>query len=143
MLKRFGKKVIYLLIYKLIYLYSLQSWWFDFLLNQIRKLNFIRSQVGFCRAWLRIALNEAALSSYLSSLVNTSEYKTFLNRYYKTYALFRDHEQVSVFMSFFNVFLPTLTENKISQTFIVLPQFFCRRFRVGFCCKRYLSIQFL
>jgi len=61
---------------------------------QIHKLSYIRTRVGQCRAWLRFSLNEAALTSYLSSLLHTTEYKSLVSRYYDGYALFRDPEQV-------------------------------------------------
>ena len=54
----------------------------------------MRTNVGRCRAWLRLALNELALSSYLAALLQSSEYSELLLQYYDAHALFRDSEQV-------------------------------------------------
>lgn len=83
----------------------------------------IKSTIGWCRAWLRLALNEEALTSYLSSLLTSSEHKTILNRYYDSFALFRDAEQVSSFALFPTLFLKW---QLLQSTYIVSrPIFSC------------------
>ncbi|XP_013193172.2 uncharacterized protein LOC106136994 [Amyelois transitella] len=50
-------------------------------IDQISSLPQINTEIGQCRAWLRIALNECLLSSYMSTLLrNMSAVKPFYNR---------------------------------------------------------------
>lgn len=50
-------------------------------IDQISSLPQINTEIGQCRAWLRIALNEFLLSSYMSTLLkNISAVKPFYNR---------------------------------------------------------------
>lgn len=50
-------------------------------IDQISSLPQINTEIGQCRAWLRIALNECLLSSYMSTLVkNISAVKPFYNK---------------------------------------------------------------
>lgn len=50
-------------------------------IDQISSLPQINTEIGQCRAWLRIALNECLLSSYMSTLLrNISAIKPFYNR---------------------------------------------------------------
>ncbi|CAG9782852.1 unnamed protein product [Diatraea saccharalis] len=50
-------------------------------IDQISALPQINTEIGQCRAWLRIALNECLLSSYMSTLLrNISAVKPFYNR---------------------------------------------------------------
>ncbi|XP_023955044.2 uncharacterized protein LOC112058433 [Bicyclus anynana] len=50
-------------------------------IDQISSLPQINTETGQCRAWLRIALNECLLSSYMSTLLkNISAVKPFYNR---------------------------------------------------------------
>lgn len=50
-------------------------------IDQISALPQINTEIGQCRAWLRIALNECLLSSYMSNLLkNVSAIKPFYNR---------------------------------------------------------------
>lgn len=50
-------------------------------IDQISSLPQISTEIGQCRAWLRIALNECLLSSYMSTLLkNISAVKPFYNR---------------------------------------------------------------
>lgn len=50
-------------------------------IDQISSLPQINTEIGQCRAWLRIALNELLLSSYMSTLLsNISAIKPFYNR---------------------------------------------------------------
>jgi len=60
----------------------------------------IKSHVGQCRAWLRLTINDYALFSYLTSLLSTSEHRAILNKYYDSFALFRDMEQVTISLIF-------------------------------------------
>ncbi|XP_050673209.1 uncharacterized protein LOC126971103 [Leptidea sinapis] len=50
-------------------------------IDQISSLPQINTEIGQCRAWLRIALNECLLSSYMATLLrNMSAVKPFYNR---------------------------------------------------------------
>ncbi|XP_038209109.1 uncharacterized protein LOC119830244 [Zerene cesonia] len=50
-------------------------------IDQISSLPQINTEIGQCRAWLRIALNECLLSSYMATLIkNISAVKPFYNR---------------------------------------------------------------
>ncbi|CAK1548382.1 unnamed protein product [Leptosia nina] len=50
-------------------------------IDQISSLPQINTEIGQCRAWLRIALNECLLSSYMSTLVkNISAVRPFYNK---------------------------------------------------------------
>lgn len=50
-------------------------------IDQISSLPQINTEIGQCRAWLRIALNECLLSSYMSTLLkNISAVKPFYNK---------------------------------------------------------------
>ncbi|KAK5639007.1 hypothetical protein RI129_011499 [Pyrocoelia pectoralis] len=62
-------------------------------INQIANLSQITTEIGQCRAWIRIALNECLLSSYLSTMRQDS---SVLKPYYNTYALIRDNELLDV-----------------------------------------------
>lgn len=52
----------------------------------------ITTEVGQCRAWIRLALNDGLLSSYLAALQN----QEVLRPYYQWYAFLRDNEAVGV-----------------------------------------------
>ncbi|XP_076822582.1 pleckstrin homology domain-containing family M member 1-like [Clavelina lepadiformis] len=69
-------------------------------LSQTQNLTQVVTRIGQCRAWLRLALNDAALPSYLTSLFLTAEYKSLLNRFYETHALFLDSEQADIFLRY-------------------------------------------
>ncbi|XP_054280417.1 pleckstrin homology domain-containing family M member 1 [Macrosteles quadrilineatus] len=59
------------------------------LIDQITGLNFISTDVGRCRAWLRLALNEALLTSYMQSMLSQ---RSSLSSFYKRAAYLRDKE---------------------------------------------------
>lgn len=59
------------------------------IIDQIGKLSLITSDVGRCRAWLRMALNDSLLSSYLHAM---SEQNSALSPYYRRSAYLRDSE---------------------------------------------------
>ena len=42
---------------------------------QIKKLKRVKTNRGYCRAWIRLALNEASLESYLNMFVVDTEIK--------------------------------------------------------------------
>ncbi|KAL1132193.1 hypothetical protein AAG570_010150 [Ranatra chinensis] len=61
-------------------------------INQINKMSQITNDVGRCRAWLRLALNE---SSFISYIVLILKQNNGLNPYYKKSAYLRDTERLS------------------------------------------------
>ncbi|KAF5276659.1 hypothetical protein FQA39_LY06463 [Lamprigera yunnana] len=62
-------------------------------ITQITNLTQVTTEIGQCRAWIRIALNECLLSSYFSTMCQDS---SVLKPYYNTYALVRDSELLEV-----------------------------------------------
>jgi len=64
---------------------------------QINQLSLITSDVGRCRAWLRLTLNDGLLHSYLQLM---SQDKSTLRAYYKPSAFLRDSEKCDVMKSY-------------------------------------------
>ncbi|XP_075165423.1 pleckstrin homology and RUN domain containing M1 [Haematobia irritans] len=56
-------------------------------IEQIMSLSQLTSEIGQCRAWIRLSLNEGLISSYLNNMNKNS---SSLNPYYKKYALMKD-----------------------------------------------------
>ncbi|XP_002122866.3 uncharacterized protein LOC100181521 [Ciona intestinalis] len=69
-------------------------------IEESKKLKLILTNVGRCRAWLRIVINNGDLSFYLSSILTTAEYLNIFDKYYEDYALFKDHEQADIFLRY-------------------------------------------
>lgn len=63
------------------------------LIEQVSELSFISSEVGRSRAWVRLALNNGQICSYLSVLLQDSH---TLKDYYKTTAFLRDPERADI-----------------------------------------------
>lgn len=63
-------------------------------IDEVTKLSLIQTDVGRCRAWLRLALNEGVLSRYLEAM-RTQGQRT-LSHYYRKGALLRDVEMLDV-----------------------------------------------
>lgn len=64
-----------------------------FILFQISSLPNITTEIGQCRAWIRIALNDSLLSSYLTLIIKDLK---SLNPFYKSYAFLRDTDILDV-----------------------------------------------
>ncbi|TMW43929.1 hypothetical protein DOY81_010988, partial [Sarcophaga bullata] len=62
-------------------------------IEQIISLSQITSEIGQCRAWIRLSLNDCLLSSYLN---NMSKNSSSLNPYYKKYALMKDSKRLEI-----------------------------------------------
>ncbi|KAF5306032.1 hypothetical protein FQR65_LT00747 [Abscondita terminalis] len=62
-------------------------------ISQITNLPQICTEIGQCRAWIRIALNDGLLSSYLLTMRQDS---SALKPYYNTFAIVRDEEVLEV-----------------------------------------------
>lgn len=60
---------------------------------QINALNLVTTDVGHCRAWLRLALNDGLLSSYFKSMRRDG---SALKPYYRRSAFLRDTEMLEV-----------------------------------------------
>lgn len=58
-------------------------------ISTIKKLPHIKTDVGRCRVWLRVALNEAELTSYFTAMEKD---RRPLNSYYSSQAFLRDRE---------------------------------------------------
>ncbi|OAD56595.1 Pleckstrin homology domain-containing family M member 3 [Eufriesea mexicana] len=63
------------------------------IIDQIQTLSQLTTEVGYCRAWIRLALNEGLLSSYLCSIKRDN---SALKPYYNKYAFIRDTDLVEV-----------------------------------------------
>lgn len=63
-------------------------------IDEVLKLNLIQTDVGRCRAWLRLALNEGVLTRYLEAM--RTEGQRALSHYYRKGALLRDVEMLDV-----------------------------------------------
>ncbi|UYV65068.1 hypothetical protein LAZ67_3003034, partial [Cordylochernes scorpioides] len=61
-----------------------------YLLSQIMHLSQVESNIGRCRAWLRIAINEKVIASFIEAIARD---KSKLSSFYKTTAFLKDPEQ--------------------------------------------------
>uniref|UniRef100_A0A1A9WQY7 RUN domain-containing protein n=1 Tax=Glossina brevipalpis TaxID=37001 RepID=A0A1A9WQY7_9MUSC len=61
-------------------------------IEQVQNLTQITSEIGQCRAWIRISLNDGLLSSYFG---NISKSSSSLSPYYKKHALLKDAVRLS------------------------------------------------
>ncbi|XP_032227359.1 sorting nexin-29 isoform X2 [Nematostella vectensis] len=66
-------------------------------IQEIENLSHISSPIGHCRAWIRLALNEGLMESYINSLL--SDIKK-IQTYYKPSAFLRDGELPYIMVSF-------------------------------------------
>lgn len=65
------------------------------LMEQVSELSFINSEVGRSRAWVRLALNQGQVCSYLSVLLQDNR---TLKDYYRTTAFLRDSERSDIML---------------------------------------------
>ncbi|KAG7207089.1 hypothetical protein KM043_000968 [Ampulex compressa] len=63
------------------------------IIDQIQALNQVTTEVGYCRAWIRLALNEGILASYFFSIRRDN---SALKPYYNKSAFIRDRDLVEV-----------------------------------------------
>ncbi|XP_069094180.1 pleckstrin homology domain-containing family M member 1 isoform X2 [Pleurodeles waltl] len=66
-------------------------------ITELEHLNFINTDVGRCRAWLRLALNECLMECYLILLLRE---RSRLAEFYQPIALLLDAEEVEVILSY-------------------------------------------
>ncbi|XP_056007745.1 uncharacterized protein LOC125664377 isoform X3 [Ostrea edulis] len=64
---------------------------------QLKQLTQINSEIGLCRAWIRVALNDGLMESYVNALIAD---KRSLEYFYSTTSYLRDHEQPGIFLSY-------------------------------------------
>ncbi|XP_028393571.1 uncharacterized protein LOC114517923 [Dendronephthya gigantea] len=67
-------------------------------LHQLTHLSHITSNVGRCRAWLRLALNDGLLESYFHAILSD---KKKIRNHYVPKAFLRDEEAVTIMMNHF------------------------------------------
>ncbi len=70
-------------------------------INSIEKLRSINTDIGRGRAWIRMALNDGLLCSYLSAMAGD---KATLRRHYQRHAMLRDSDIIDVFVRFVSQF---------------------------------------
>ncbi|XP_076641669.1 pleckstrin homology and RUN domain containing M1 isoform X2 [Halictus rubicundus] len=63
------------------------------IIDQIQTFSQINTEVGYCRAWIRLALNEGLLASYFCSIRRDN---SALKPYYNPYAFIRDLDLVEI-----------------------------------------------
>ncbi|XP_051681707.1 pleckstrin homology domain-containing family M member 1 isoform X5 [Oryctolagus cuniculus] len=67
------------------------------IISELEHLVFVNTDVGRCRAWLRLALNDGLMECYLKLLLQE---QTRLCEYYQPSALLRDAEEAEFLLSF-------------------------------------------
>ncbi|XP_041377843.1 uncharacterized protein LOC121390161 isoform X2 [Gigantopelta aegis] len=65
--------------------------------TQLKRLSQITTEIGFCRAWVRMALNDGLMESYIHSMI--ADVKA-LKHFYASTAYLRDHEQPEILKSY-------------------------------------------
>ncbi|KAI1896544.1 hypothetical protein AGOR_G00095860 [Albula goreensis] len=66
-------------------------------ITELERLSFINTDVGRCRAWVRLALNDGLVECYLASLLREG---SKLTGYYQSVALLLDPEEREVLLSY-------------------------------------------
>jgi len=67
------------------------------IIEQVRKLNYVNTDIGRCRAWIRFALNEMSLISYLENMYRNPSY---VRSFYKPAAFLRDAEKCDILKNY-------------------------------------------
>ncbi|XP_059609036.1 pleckstrin homology domain-containing family M member 1 [Phlebotomus argentipes] len=62
-------------------------------IDQIQSLTQVNKDIGYCRAWIRLLINDGLLSSHLKTIRNDS---SALNPYYNRHALLKDSDRLEV-----------------------------------------------
>uniref|UniRef100_A0A1B0BX73 RUN domain-containing protein n=1 Tax=Glossina palpalis gambiensis TaxID=67801 RepID=A0A1B0BX73_9MUSC len=88
-------------------------------IEQVQSLTQITSEIGQCRAWVRISLNDNLLSSYLG---NISKSSSSLSPYYKKYALLKDTVRLSKVINVLTKFEECCLEIKLPYNSSLLNQ---------------------
>ena len=58
----------------------------------VPSLQYAQSEGGKCRAWIRLAVNECSLESYIHILCQDTK---LLSQHYESYSFFRDSEMMA------------------------------------------------
>ncbi|GFS04670.1 pleckstrin homology domain-containing family M member 3 [Elysia marginata] len=66
-------------------------------IDHLKSLRQISTEIGLCRAWIRLALNDGLMESYLHSVV--VDVKS-LKYFYHSYSYLRDHEQPGILSNY-------------------------------------------
>ena len=65
---------------------------FPLFLSLSPSLQYAQTSSGKCRAWIRLAVNECSLESYITVLTQDAK---LLSQYYESYSFLRDSEMVA------------------------------------------------
>ncbi|KAK6639947.1 hypothetical protein RUM43_008224 [Polyplax serrata] len=84
-------------------------------INRIKKLSQITTDVGRCRVWIRMALNEAELTSYITAMEKD---RRSLNSYYSVQAFLRDRETCDTACKFLEGILAMQFEFPINSSIL-------------------------
>lgn len=84
-------------------------------ISQIKKLSQITTDVGRCRVWIRLALNEAALTSYITAM---GKDRRALNSFYSNHAFLRDRETCDTACKFLEGILAIQFEIPINSSIL-------------------------
>jgi hypothetical protein len=93
--------------------------------SQISELKQITTDIGRCRAWIRVTINDYALESYLRLIISDT---VTLKHYYRPTAFMRDIEQPSIMLTYiqglsefaFNLSTNSTVLNQWTSTTLVL-----------------------
>ncbi|XP_067946322.1 pleckstrin homology domain-containing family M member 1-like [Watersipora subatra] len=69
-------------------------------IGQLKSLVYIKTETGFCRAWVRLAVNDGLIESYFSALLAQPK---VLSQYYNKTAFLRDIEQPGILVKLIQV----------------------------------------
>ncbi|XP_072174606.1 pleckstrin homology domain-containing family M member 1-like [Diadema setosum] len=66
-------------------------------LEQIKDLAFIKTEVGYCRAWVRLALNDCLMESYMNAILRDTK---AIRQHYSRNSFLRDPEQPHIITNY-------------------------------------------
>ncbi|NWH73373.1 PKHM1 protein, partial [Piaya cayana] len=86
--------------------------------SELEQLIFINTDVGRCRAWLRLALNDGLMECYLKLLLRE---RSRLPEYYQASALLLDAEECEFLLSYLQASLGSISQSSGSDEIEIQP----------------------